>query len=66
MKASEVKEMTTEEIVEKINAGKEELSKIKINHKISDLENPMVIRHKRRDIAKLSTELSKRKSETAK
>lgn len=60
MKASEVNKMSTEEIVEKINAGKQELSRLKMSHKISGLENPMSIRNKRRDIARLSTELSKR------
>jgi large subunit ribosomal protein L29 len=60
MKASEVKGLTNEEIVEKINADKAELSRLRLSHKISGLENPMAIRNKRRDIARLSTELSKR------
>jgi large subunit ribosomal protein L29 len=41
MKTSEIKEMTISEIAERLDAEKQELSRISLNHHISPLENPM-------------------------
>ena len=60
MKTSEIKELTTEEIREKIETEKAALTKMKMNHAVSPLENPMLIRTTRRNIARLMTELRKR------
>lgn len=60
MKAEEVKKMSTDELAEQLKANKAELSQLKMNHKISGLENPMILRNKRRDIARLATELNTR------
>ena len=60
MKTSEIKDLTTEEIREKIETEKAALTKMKMNHAVSPLENPMLIRTTRRNIARLMTELSKR------
>ena len=60
MKTSEIKDLTTEEIKEKIEAEKAALTKMKMNHAVSPLENPMLIRTTRRNIARLMTELRKR------
>ncbi|MCX7986154.1 MAG: 50S ribosomal protein L29 [Bacteroidales bacterium] len=60
MKTSEIKELTTKELEERIEAEKIMLTKLKINHAISPLDNPMKIRHTRRDIARMLTELRKR------
>ena len=60
MKTSEIKDLTTEEIREKIEAEKAALNKMKMNHAVSPLENPMLIRLTRRNIARLMTELRKR------
>ena len=60
MKTSEIKDLTTEEIKEKIETEKAALTKMKMNHAVSPLENPMLIRTTRRNIARLMTELSKR------
>ena len=37
-----------------------DLTKMKMNHAVSPLENPMLIRTTRRNIARLMTELRKR------
>ena len=58
MKTSEIKDLTTDEIREKIE--KAALTKMKMNHAVSPLENPMLIRTTRRNIARLMTELRKR------
>ena len=60
MKTSEIKDLTTEEIREKIETEKDALTKMKMNHAVSPLENPMLIRTTRRNIARLMTELRKR------
>ena len=60
MKTSEIKDLTTEEIKEKIETERAALTKMKMNHAVSPLENPMLIRTTRRNIARLMTELRKR------
>ena len=55
MKTSEIKDLTTEEIKEKIETEKAALTKMKMNHAVSPLENPMLIRTTRRNIARLLT-----------
>ena len=55
MKVSEIKEMTTKEIVEKIELGKENLVRLRINHAVSPLDNPMKIKEIKKDIARLKT-----------
>ena len=60
MKAAEIKELTTKEIQERLDAVKEELTKMRINHSISPLDNPSEIKNSRRLIAKLNTELRTR------
>jgi large subunit ribosomal protein L29 len=60
MKNSEIKELTTLEIVEKLEAGRSALTRFNLNHAISPLENPLQIKETRRNIAKLMTELRQR------
>jgi large subunit ribosomal protein L29 len=63
MKQSEIKELSDAELVEKIEILRNELAKMKINHKVSPLENPMLIRKNRKDIARLLTEKRRREIE---
>jgi large subunit ribosomal protein L29 len=60
MKYSEIKELSDKELVEKIKDEKVNLVTMKMNHAISPLENPLVIRETRKTIARLKTELRKR------
>jgi large subunit ribosomal protein L29 len=60
MKNSEIKELTTEEIVEKIGVESASLTKLKMVHIVSPLENPLQIRDARRTVARLKAELSNR------
>jgi large subunit ribosomal protein L29 len=60
MEQSVIKEMTTQELHEKISEENSNLAKIKLSHSISPLENPMKIKGVRRTIARLKTELSRR------
>ena len=55
MKSSEIREMTPQEIEERIDTLGQELVHMKLNHTISPLENPMKIKQTRRDIARMKT-----------
>ena len=57
MKTSEIKELTKKEIVEKLQVEKENLIRLKMNHAVSPLDNPMKIQNSKRDIARLKTVL---------
>ena len=57
MKTREIKELTTAEIQDRLVAEKENLTKMTLNHAISPLDNPALIRETRRTIARLATEL---------
>ncbi len=60
MKNSEIRELTTKELIEKIEDEKTHYSRMKLNHTISPLDNPNKLREARRVVAKLKTELRKR------
>ena len=60
MKTTEVKQLETKELVEKIENAEEALAKMNLNHQITPLENPSQIKVARRDIARMKTELRQR------
>ncbi|MBP8790117.1 MAG: 50S ribosomal protein L29 [Breznakibacter sp.] len=55
MKTAEIKEMSIAEIKEKIELESAQLHQLELNHVVSPLENPMKIRHTRKNIARLLT-----------
>lgn len=58
-----IKELTEGAILARIGEDEVRLRKLKFAHAVTPLENPMSIRSLRKDIARLKTELEKRKSE---
>jgi large subunit ribosomal protein L29 len=60
MKQKEVKELSIDELNEKLLSFQKELSDLKMTHAISPIENPMQIKNLRRTIARINTELSVR------
>ncbi|MBT6745371.1 MAG: 50S ribosomal protein L29 [Flavobacteriales bacterium] len=64
MKASVITEMTTDEIKDKLSEEVEMVSKLKLSHAVSPLENPMQLKDRRQDVARLKTELNKRELES--
>lgn len=60
MKVSEIKEMTVKEIVERLQTEKESLLRLKMNHAVSPLENPMKLKQGRKNIARMYTILRER------
>ena len=60
MKQSEILDLTDQELKDKLKSMEEEFTQLKLQHAISQLENPMKIRAMRRVIARLQTNLRKR------
>jgi large subunit ribosomal protein L29 len=60
MKASEIKELTTQELQDKLIEEKSNLAKLRLTHTVSQLENPLKLRDARKDVARVSTELRRR------
>jgi large subunit ribosomal protein L29 len=65
MKKEDIKELTTEELKARLVEEKSLYAKMKINHAISSIENPMKIRSIRRGIAQIHSELGKRAKQVA-
>lgn len=65
MKPSEIRELSEQEIIQRIQDDERELSQLTFQHAISGLENPLVLRTIRRDIARLKTLLKEKQNETA-
>ena len=65
MKNSEIIGLSKEELVVRIAEEKENLVKLKFAHTISAIENPTRINKVRKDIARLNTEMTKRKAASA-
>lgn len=62
MKNSEVRELSTKELRERIDTEKENLVRMRLNHAVSPLDNPVKLKEIKKDIARLMTELRKRES----
>ena len=60
MKSSEIKELSTAEIVERIDTEQNLLVRMKMNHAVSPLDNPNKISETRKIVARLKTELKTR------
>ena len=62
MKMSEIKEFSTKELIERIELEKNTLVRMRLNHVVSPLDNPMKLKFARKNIARLMTEWTKRQS----
>ncbi len=60
MKVAEVKEMSTKELLEKVELEKGQMAKMRLNHAISPVENTAKIKQARKDIARMMTILRER------
>ena len=60
MKIKEVRELETNDLVERIDAEVAKYNQIKLNHAITPMENPSEIKATRRDIARMKTVLRER------
>ena len=55
MKASEIREMSPEEMQQKLQDTKQELFNLRFQHEVGQLENPKTLTQTKRDIARLQT-----------
>ncbi len=60
MKIAEIRELATNELVERIDAETANYNQMLLNHSVSPLENPSQIKNLRRTIARMKTELRQR------
>lgn len=60
MKAKELRELTTEELRQRRGDLREDLFRLKMRQAAAQLENPIRLRHLRRDIARIETILRER------
>jgi large subunit ribosomal protein L29 len=59
----DLRQFVTEDLVAKVASDTAALKKLTFNHVVSPLDNPATIRAKRRDVARMHTELKRRKLE---
>ena len=66
MKASEIRELTVEELQDKLKTLKEELFNLRFQLAINQLENPMRIKAVKKDIARVYTVIREQELESSK
>jgi large subunit ribosomal protein L29 len=64
MKISEIKELSTPDLIERIDTEKTMLVRLKLNNAISPLDNPQKIKQVKLTIARLMTEFRSRELST--
>ncbi|MBR5807077.1 MAG: 50S ribosomal protein L29 [Alistipes sp.] len=57
MKTAEIKEMSVQDLQERVASEKARLATMKVQHAVSPVENPSEIKKTRRDIARMLTVL---------
>lgn len=60
MTQQEIKQLSINDLVEKIGEEKANLSRLNLNHSVSPIENPAKIKASRKTVARLQTELRAR------
>ncbi len=60
MKATELREMTSEDLAKKLKELKEELFNLRFQHAINQLDNPHKIVDVKRDIARVMTVINEK------
>jgi large subunit ribosomal protein L29 len=66
MKQEDIKQLSTADLNDRIKEQKNSLSKLKLNHSVSPIENPASITANRKTVARLQTELRSRQIAEAK
>ena len=64
MKSTEIKELTTVELLERLESEESMMVRLKMNHAVSPLDNPNKIVETRKNIARLKTEMRARQMQT--
>ncbi|MCX4358852.1 50S ribosomal protein L29 [Paramuribaculum intestinale] len=62
MKTAEIRELSVQDLAERIEAQKAALNQMKINHSVSPIENSTTINKTRKDIARMLTILRQKQN----
>ena len=65
LKPKEIRELGVEEIRSRIDEEEDQLRQMQFQHAIAHIENPMLLREKRRLVARLATILKEKEAATA-
>ena len=63
MKQSEITELSTTDLQEKLGSFQKSYTDLKMAHTITPMENPLQLRSLRRTVARIATELTKRENQ---
>ena len=63
MKTTEIRELSVQDLQERIDTEKAALQSLKLNHTVSPVENPTTIQKARRDIARMMTVLREKQNQ---
>lgn len=63
MKQQEITKLSVNDLKDRIENFSDQLMKMKLNHGVAPMENPIQIRKVRRTVARLKTELTKREAQ---
>ena len=63
MEQAVIRELSTADLIDRLEEEKKQLTKLKLNHAVSPLENPNKIKDYRKMIARINTELRRREIE---
>ncbi len=66
MKQEEIKELSLDDLKDRLIEEVSFLQKTKLHHAVSPVENPQIIKQSRRTVARIKTELRNRELQTAK
>lgn len=65
MKAKDIREMNASEIEERIAENQQDITELRFRRVVAGLEDPVILREKRREIARLKTILNEKKNAEA-
>lgn len=57
---TEIRQLSDSDLMERIGVEREALAKLRFNHSVSGLESTTALKNKKRDVARLMTELNAR------
>ena len=60
MKIAEIRELSTQELLERVDAEVAAYAQTRINHSLTPMENPSQLKQQRKLIARMKTELRQR------
>ncbi len=66
LKKEDLNQLSSEDLQQRLHDDSERLMKLRFNHAVNPLDNPIQLRYIRREIARIKTEIHKRQLASAK